>query len=59
MRRVNGGTLFDNGVVYGYCTDTGYLPARGLHQELRVLGLMFSPIDLVKVLGQSARRGST
>src|SRR5678815_3994910 len=24
---VNGRTLFDNGVVYGYCTDTGYLPA--------------------------------
>lgn len=22
----NGRTLFDNGVVFGYCTDTGYLP---------------------------------
>jgi imidazolonepropionase-like amidohydrolase len=51
---VNGRTLFDNGVVYGYCTDTGYLPAWGLHQELRVLGLMFSPIDLVKVLGPNS-----
>ena len=51
---VNGRTLFDNGVVYGYCTDTGYLPAWGLAQELRVLNLMFSPLDLVKVLGPNS-----
>ena len=48
---VNARTLFDNGVVFGYCTDTGYLPLWGLAQELRVLNLMFSPVDLVKVLG--------
>ncbi len=53
-KSVNGRTLFDNGVVYGYCTDTGYLPAWGLAQELRVLGLMFSPVDLVKVLGPNS-----
>jgi imidazolonepropionase-like amidohydrolase len=53
-KAVNGRTLFDNGVVYGYCTDTGYLPAWGLHQELRVLNLMFSPLDLVKVLGPNS-----
>ncbi|NOT44421.1 MAG: amidohydrolase family protein [Acidobacteria bacterium] len=53
-KAVNGRTLFDNGVVYGYCTDTGYLPAWGLAQELRVLGLMFSPVDLVKVLGPNS-----
>jgi imidazolonepropionase-like amidohydrolase len=51
---VNGRTLFDNGVVYGYCTDTGYLPIWGLAQELRVLNLMFSPLDLVKVLGSNS-----
>jgi imidazolonepropionase-like amidohydrolase len=51
LKPVNGRTLFDNGVVYGYCTDTGYLPLWGLAQELRVLNLMFSPIDLVKILG--------
>lgn len=51
---VNGRTLFDNGVVYGYCTDTGYLPAWGLAQELRVLNLMFSPLDMVKVLGANS-----
>jgi imidazolonepropionase-like amidohydrolase len=50
-KAVNGRTLFDNGVVFGYCTDTGYLPLWGLSQELRVLNLMFSPVDLVKVLG--------
>ena len=48
---VNARTLFDNGVVFGYCTDTGYLPLWGLAQELRVLNLMFSPLDLVKILG--------
>jgi imidazolonepropionase-like amidohydrolase len=48
---VNGRTLFDGGVVYGYGTDTGYLPLAGLSQELRVLNLMFSPIDLIKVMG--------
>jgi len=53
-KAVNGRTLFDNGVVYGYCTDTGYLPAWGLNQELRVLNLMFSPLDLVKVLGPNS-----
>jgi imidazolonepropionase-like amidohydrolase len=53
-KAVNARTLFDNGVVYGYCTDTGYLPQWGLHQELRVLNLMFSPTDMVKVLGPSS-----
>lgn len=48
---VNGRTLWDGGVVYGYATDTGYLPLRGLSQELRVLNLMFSPIDMVKMMG--------
>lgn len=51
---VNARTLFDGGVVYGYATDTGYLPIRGLSQELRVLNLMFSPIDLVKVMGENS-----
>jgi imidazolonepropionase-like amidohydrolase len=53
-KAVNGRTLFDNGVVYGYCTDTGYLPQWGLHQEFRVLNLMFSPTDMVKVLGPNS-----
>lgn len=51
---VNGRTLFDNGVVYGFGTDTNYLPVAGLSQELRVLNLMFSPLDMIKVLGQNS-----
>ena len=51
---VNGRTLWDAGVVYGYATDTGYLPSAGLSQELRVLNLMFSPIDLVKLMGPNS-----
>jgi imidazolonepropionase-like amidohydrolase len=53
-KAVNGRTIFDSGAVYGYCTDTGYLPLAGLSQELRVLNLMFSPIDLVKVMGPNS-----
>src|SRR5262245_30280103 len=51
---VNARTLWDGGVVYGYATDTNYLPLRGLSQELRVLNLMFSPIDLIKVMGPNS-----
>jgi imidazolonepropionase-like amidohydrolase len=51
---VNGRTLFDNGVVYGYCTDTTYQATAALAQELRVLNLMFSPIDLIKIMGPNS-----
>jgi len=51
---VNARTLWDGGVVYGYATDTNYLPIKGLSQELRVLNLMFSPIDLIKMMGPNS-----
>ena len=51
---VNARTLWDGGVVYGYATDTNYLPLKGLSQELRVLNLMFSPLDLIKVMGPNS-----
>jgi len=51
---VNARTLWDGGVVYGYATDTNYLPLKGLSQELRVLNLMFSPIDLIKIMGPNS-----
>jgi len=51
---VNARTLWDGGVVYGYATDTNYLPLKGLSQELRVLNLMFSPIDLIKMMGPNS-----
>src|SRR4029453_18819322 len=50
-KAVNARTLWDGGVVFGYATDTNYLPIKGLSHELRVLNLMFSPLDLIKVMG--------
>ena len=51
---VNARTLWDGGVVYGYATDTNYAPLNGLSQELRVLNLMFSPLDLIKIMGPNS-----
>ena len=48
---VNARTLWDNGVVYGFGTDTNYLPLDGLYHELKTLNLMFSPQDIVKLMG--------
>ena len=48
---VNARTLWDNGVVYGFGTDTNYLPLDGFYQELKALNLMFSPRDIVKLMG--------
>jgi imidazolonepropionase-like amidohydrolase len=50
-KAVNGRTLWDAGVTYGFGTDTGYHPKAGLAQELRALNLMFSPQDIVKLMG--------
>jgi imidazolonepropionase-like amidohydrolase len=38
-------------VIYGFGTDTGYLPREGLKHELRALSLMFSPLDILKLMG--------
>ena len=48
---MNARTLWDAGVLYGYGTDTGYDPRLGLAHELKTLNLMFSPQDIIKVLG--------
>jgi imidazolonepropionase-like amidohydrolase len=53
-KAVNARTLWDNGVVYGFGTDTGYLPVQGLAQELKTLNLMFSMKDIVKVMGPNS-----
>ena len=50
-KAVNARTLWDNGVIYGFGTDTGYHPRQGLAHELRTLSLMFSPQDIVKLIG--------
>jgi imidazolonepropionase-like amidohydrolase len=48
---VNARTLWDSGVVLGYCTDTGYDPKAGLDHELKILNVMFSMRDLIKMMG--------
>ena len=50
-KAVNGRTLWDAGVTYGFGTDTGYHPRMGLEHELRALNLMFSPQDMIKLMG--------
>jgi imidazolonepropionase-like amidohydrolase len=50
-KAVNGRTLWDGGVTYGFGTDTGYHPKAGLAHELRALNLMFSPQDIIKLMG--------
>src|SRR6058998_2891244 len=50
-KAVNARTSWDAGVVYGYGTDTGYLPKAGLDHELKSLNLMFSMQDIIKLMG--------
>ena len=50
---LNARTLWDTGVVLGYCTDTSYDPTAGLDHELKILNVMFSMQDLVKMLGSN------
>jgi imidazolonepropionase-like amidohydrolase len=48
---VNARTLWDSGVLLGYCTDTNYAPKAGLDHELKILNVMFSMRDLIKMMG--------
>ena len=48
---VNARTLWDSGVTLGYCTDTGYDPKAGLDHELKILNVMFSMRDLIRMMG--------
>lgn len=48
---VNARTVWDAGAILGYCTDTTYDPLAGLDHELKILNVMFSPKDLVKMMG--------
>jgi imidazolonepropionase-like amidohydrolase len=51
---VNGRTLFDNGVNFAYSSDTDYNATAGLAQELKTLNLVFSPLDLIKIIGPNS-----
>lgn len=48
---VNARTLFDAGVILGYCTDTTYDPLAGLEHELKSFNMMFSMRDTVTIMG--------
>ncbi len=48
---VNARTVWDAGAVLGYCTDTTYDPKAGLDHELKMLNVMFSMQDLIKMMG--------
>jgi len=48
---VNARTVWDAGVILGYCTDTNYDPTAGLDHELKMLNVMFSMQDLIKMMG--------
>jgi imidazolonepropionase-like amidohydrolase len=51
---VNARTIWDAGAVLGYCTDTTYDPLAGLDHELKILNVMFSPQDMVKMMGPNS-----
>jgi imidazolonepropionase-like amidohydrolase len=51
---VNARTIWDAGVTLGYCTDTTYDPLAGLDHELKMLNVMFSMKDLVKMMGPNS-----
>ena len=48
---VNARTLWDAGVSLGYCTDTNYDPLAGLDHELKILNVMFSTLDMIRMMG--------
>jgi len=48
---VNARTIFDEGAVLGYCTDTRYDPWAGLRHELESYNVMFSMRDIVEIMG--------
>jgi enamidase len=51
---VNARLLFEAGIVYGFGTDTRFLPRESLALELRPLALMFSPKEIVSILTRNA-----
>jgi imidazolonepropionase-like amidohydrolase len=48
---VNSRTLFDAGVILGYCTDTTYDAVAGLEHELKSMNVVFSMTDMIKIMG--------
>ena len=48
---VNARVLWDGGQLYAYGTDTQWDPRVSLSDELRALNLVFSPRDIIKIMG--------
>ena len=48
---VNARTIWDNGGLIGYCTDTNYEALAGLEHELKSYSIMFSMQDIFKLMG--------
>jgi enamidase len=48
---VNARILWEGGMAYAYGTDTQWDPRASLADELRALNLVFSPRDIIKILG--------
>jgi imidazolonepropionase-like amidohydrolase len=48
---VNARLLWDKGVTYAFGTDTQWDPRETLKDELRALNLVFSPTDIIKIMG--------
>jgi len=48
---VNARILWEGGQVYAYGTDTQWDPKVTLNDELRALNLVFSPKDILKIMG--------
>jgi imidazolonepropionase-like amidohydrolase len=48
---VNARVLWDGGITYAYGTDTQWDPRITLSDELRALSLVFSPRDIIKIMG--------
>lgn len=53
---VNARTLYDNGVVLAYSSDTSFDATAGLAHELAALNLVFSPLDMVRIIGPNSAR---
>jgi imidazolonepropionase-like amidohydrolase len=51
---VNARTVWDEGVVLGYCTDTRYDPWAGLRHELESYNVMFSMQDIIEIMGPNS-----
>jgi imidazolonepropionase-like amidohydrolase len=53
---VNLRTLYDNGVEVTFSTDTTFNASAALAHELKTLNLVFSPLDLVRIMGINSAR---